>query len=75
MSSSLISLIFKGRVLELVALLPTMGVFNIFVIIRECNRKLKTIGFEWSLLTLIGTIVLWASFDGEGQFQAIEILE
>lgn len=26
----------------------------------------------WSLLTLTATILLWASFDGEGQFQAIK---
>ncbi len=66
---------FLEKMLELVVLFPVMGIINILVIIREKNIRLKTIALEWSLLTLTATILLWASFDGEGQFQAIKKFE
>ena len=39
------------------------------------HHRLKKFALEWSLLTLTATLFLWASFDGEGQFQAIKKLE
>lgn len=61
--------------LELVVLFPVMGIFNILIIIRENDIRLKKIVLEWSLLTLAATVLLWVSFDGEGQFQAIKKFE
>ena len=61
--------------LELVFLLPAMGILNILVITREDYIRLKKITLEWSLLTLTATILLWAYFDGQGQFQAIKNFE
>ena len=58
--------------LELVVLFPVMGILNILM---GNNIRLKKIALEWSLLTLTATILLWASFDGEGQFQAIKKIE
>ena len=52
-----------------------LGVLNVLVLTRENNVILKKITLEWSLLTLTATIFLWASFDGEGQFQALKKLE
>lgn len=77
MSSSLISLtrVLRESMLELIILFPVMGIFNILIIIRENKIRLKKIALEWSLLTLTATILLWASFDGEGQFQAIKNFE
>ena len=48
-----------------------------YVLLRSTTTTyyVKKIGLEWSLLTLTATLFLWASFDGEGQFQAIKILE
>lgn len=64
---------FLESMLELVILFPVMGILNI--LIRGDEEKLKQIALEWSLLTLIATIILWASFDGEGQFQVIKKFE
>ena len=75
MSSSLVSLMLRENMLELVVLFPLMGIFNILIIIRENDIRLKKIALEWSLLTLTATILLWVSFDGEGQFQAIKKFE
>ena len=61
--------------LELVVLYPVMGILNILIIRRENNIILKKVALEWSLLTLTATIFLWASFDGEGQFEAIQNLD
>ena len=57
--------------LELVFILPIMGILNLLIIPRDNIIKLKKIALEWSLFTLTATILLWASLDGEGQFQAI----
>ena len=61
--------------LELVILFPVIATLNILIIMRENTTRLKKICFEWSLLMLTATLFLWASFDGEGQFQAIKKLE
>lgn len=58
MSSSLISLMLRENMLELVVLFPMMGIFNILIIIRENDIRLKKIALEWSLLTLTTTILL-----------------
>ena len=39
---------------------------------RDKIEKLKKIALEWSLFTLTAAILLWASFDGEGQIQTIK---
>jgi len=61
--------------LELVILFPMMATLNILIIMRDNAIRLKKIALEWSLLTLTATLFLWASFDGEGQFQAIKKFE
>lgn len=58
--------------LELIFILPLIGSFFLLITPRENIVRLWKIGLEWSLLTLTITILLWASFDGEGQFQAIK---
>ena len=65
----------RESMLELVILFPVMATLNILIIMRENTTRLKKIALEWSLLTLTATLFLWASFDGEGQFQAIKKLE
>nr|YP_001648495.1 NADH dehydrogenase subunit 4 [Topsentia ophiraphidites]ABW83857.1 NADH dehydrogenase subunit 4 [Topsentia ophiraphidites] len=57
--------------LELVFILPLIGILNLLIIPRDNIIKLKKTALEWSLFTLTATILLWASFDGSGQFQAI----
>ena len=61
--------------LELVILFPVMATLNILIIMRENTTRSQKIALELSLLTLTATLFLWASFDGEGQFQAIKKLE
>ena len=61
--------------LELIFILPLIGIFFLLITPRENIVRLWKIGLEWSLLTLTVTIFLWASFDGEGQFQAIKKLD
>ena len=61
--------------LELVFIFPLIGGLRLLIIPRENIVKLKKTALEWSLFTLTVTILLWASFDGEGQFQAIKIIE
>ena len=46
MSSSLISLMLRERMLELVVLFPVMGILNILVIIREDDIRLKKVALE-----------------------------
>lgn len=75
MSSSLIFSRLKESMLELVILFPMMATLNILIIMRDNAIRLKKIALEWSLLTLTATLFLWASFDGEGQFQAIKKFE
>ena len=58
--------------LELIFILPLIGTFFLLITPRENIVRLWKIGLEWSLLTLTVTILLWASFDEEGQFQAIK---
>ena len=65
----------RESMLELVILFPVMATLNILIIMRKNTTRLKKIALEWSLLTLTATLFLWASFDGEGQFQAIKKLE
>jgi len=48
----------RENMLELVVLFPMMGIFNILIIIRENDIRLKKIALEWSLLTLTTTILL-----------------
>ena len=42
---------------------------------RGNSTKLKRAALEWSLATLTATLILWASFDTEGQFQTINQTE
>ena len=58
--------------LEFIFILPLIGIIFLLIKPREDIVGLWKIGLEWSLLTLTVTIFLWASFDGEGQFQAIK---
>ena len=52
-----------------------MGIIHLLVIPRDNILRVKKTALEWSLLTLTATILLWASFDGEGQFQTIKKME
>lgn len=72
MGSSPISLRRLEYMLDLIFLLPLIGSCILLVTSRENIERLWKIGLEWSLLTLTVTILLWASLDGEGQFQAIK---
>lgn len=70
-----IKFMLRESMLELVMLFPMMATLNILIIMRDNAIRLKKIALEWSLLTLTATLFLWASFDGEGQFQAIKKFE
>ena len=72
MGSSPISLRWVEYMLELIFILPLIGSFFLLIASRDNIERLWKIGLEWSLLTLTVTILLWASLDGEGQFQAIK---
>ena len=72
MGSSPISLRRLEYMLDLIFLLPLIGSCILLVTSRDNIERLWKIGLEWSLLTLTVTILLWASLDGEGQFQAIK---
>nr|YP_004935624.1 NADH dehydrogenase subunit 4 [Eunapius subterraneus]ACY35556.1 NADH dehydrogenase subunit 4 [Eunapius subterraneus] len=61
--------------LELVFILPLIGIIYLIILPRDNTVKLKKAALEWSLFTLTATILLWASFDGGGQFQAIKKFE
>lgn len=61
--------------LELAFILPLAGVIFLIIIPRDNSIRLKKTALEWSLLTLMGTILLWGSFDGGGQFQGAIKLE
>ena len=58
--------------LELVFIFLLIGIIHLLVIPRDNILRVKKTALEWSLLTLTATILLWASFDGEGQFQTIK---
>ena len=58
--------------LNLVFMFPLIGMILLIITSRDKTEKLKKIALEWSLFTLTATILLWASFDGEGQFQIIK---
>lgn len=58
--------------LNLVFIFPFVGIVLLIVTSRNKTEKLKKIALEWSLFTLTATILLWASFDGEGQIQIIK---
>ena len=61
--------------LELVFIFLLIGIIHLLVIPRDNILRVKKTALEWSLLTLTATILLWASFDGEGQFQTIKKME
>ena len=44
--------------LELVFILPLMGILNLLIIRRDNLIKLKKTALEWSLFTLTATILL-----------------
>nr|CAD1874631.1 nad4 [Tethya wilhelma] len=58
--------------LEFIFISPLLGVVNLLIIPRESILRLWKTALEWSLLTLTVTILLWAFFDVEGQFQAVK---
>lgn len=58
--------------LNLVFMFPLIGIFLLIITSRDKTEKLKKIALEWSLFTLTATILLWASFDREGQIQIIK---
>ena len=74
MSSSLISLMLRENMLELVVLFPMMGIFNILIIIRENDIRLKKIALEWSLLTLTTIIYYDFLLTGRGNFKPLKNL-
>ncbi len=61
--------------IDYIFILPIIGICHLLMIPREEIVKLKKIALEWSLLILTATIVLWISFDGQGQFQGFKIIE
>ena len=61
--------------LELVFMIPLFGGIALILTPRNNSIRLKKAGLEWSLLTLTATILLGASFDGDGQFQVIRTIE
>lgn len=61
--------------LGLVFLLNFINIFLILITPRENISRLWKIALQWSLLTLTATILLWATFDGEGLFQEIKRIE
>nr|YP_010133399.1 NADH dehydrogenase subunit 4 [Exaiptasia diaphana]CDG50907.1 NADH dehydrogenase subunit 4 [Exaiptasia diaphana]CDG50921.1 NADH dehydrogenase subunit 4 [Exaiptasia diaphana] len=64
-----------AKTLSLIFLLLFLGIINVMRIPRDNNVKLKRVGLEWSLATLAATLILWAAFDIEGQFQTINQTE
>lgn len=69
------ALAYRENMLDLVFILPLAGIIYLIIIPRDNSVRLKKTALEWSLLTLMATILLWGSFDGEGQFQAAIKLE
>ena len=61
--------------LKSVLILPLMGMVALLITPRNEIMRLWKVGLEWSVLTLTGTILLWSSFDGEGQFKVVHRLE
>ena len=61
--------------LELIFILPLLGIIGLLIIPRGNIVLLWKTALEWSLLTLPVTILLWAFFDVEGQFQAVKKFE
>lgn len=57
--------------LGLVFLFLGLGGIHLILIPRDNYVALKKVALDWSLITLAATILLWASFGGDGQFQAI----
>ena len=57
--------------LGLVFLFLGLGGIHLILIPRDNYVTLKKVALDWSLITLAATILLWASFGGDGQFQAI----
>nr|YP_654372.1 NADH dehydrogenase subunit 4 [Nematostella sp. JVK-2006]ABG02346.1 NADH dehydrogenase subunit 4 [Nematostella sp. JVK-2006] len=68
-------MVFHNNWLGLIFLLLFLGIINVIIIPRGNSVKLKRAALEWSLATLTATLVLWASFDTEGQFQTINQTE
>ena len=48
-----------------------LGGVHLILITRDDNVRLKKAALSWSLIILVTTILLWVSFDGDGQFQAV----
>nr|YP_004123208.1 NADH dehydrogenase subunit 4 [Oscarella viridis]ADO51461.1 NADH dehydrogenase subunit 4 [Oscarella viridis] len=63
------------KMLGLIYTLLLIGALHVMFIPRENSIKLKLTALQWTLATLTATIILWISFDGEGQFQATQIIE
>nr|YP_009020813.1 NADH dehydrogenase subunit 4 [Polymastia littoralis]AHM12894.1 NADH dehydrogenase subunit 4 [Polymastia littoralis] len=61
--------------LEIIFISCLIGIFFILITPKKNIIRLQKIALEWSLLTLTATIILWATFDGEGQFQVIQKFE
>ncbi len=61
--------------LELVFMFLFLGGIALILIPRDNSVRLKKAALEWTLLTLTATILLCASFDGDGQFQVIRKIE
>nr|YP_009159671.1 NADH dehydrogenase subunit 4 [Halcampoides purpureus]AKQ50944.1 NADH dehydrogenase subunit 4 [Halcampoides purpureus] len=61
--------------LGLIFLLLFLGIINVMRVPRDDSVKLKRAALEWSLATLTATLILWAAFDLEGQFQTINQTE
>nr|YP_001633639.1 NADH dehydrogenase subunit 4 [Negombata magnifica]CAM06604.1 NADH dehydrogenase subunit 4 [Negombata magnifica] len=61
--------------LESIFILPLIGILALLITPRDDIMRLWKVGLEWSLLTLTGTKLLWASFDGDGQFQVVKRLD
>nr|YP_001648581.1 NADH dehydrogenase subunit 4 [Ectyoplasia ferox]ABW76587.1 NADH dehydrogenase subunit 4 [Ectyoplasia ferox] len=58
-----------------ILILPLIGICHLLIISKEEIIRLKKIALEWSLLILTATIVLWITFDGQGQFQSSKTIE
>lgn len=63
------------KMLELVFMIPLFGGIALILTPRDNSGRLKKVALEWSLLTLTATILLGASFDGDGLFQVIRKIE
>jgi NADH-quinone oxidoreductase subunit M len=56
--------------LEFIFFFLLLGGIHLILIPRDYNVRLKKAALSWSLIILAVTILLWVSFDGDGEFQA-----